>query len=165
MLRLIQTFRCHDFACNVLQRVDAVPTKQQHVKRQGTVPCCSAASAHSCLTRCDTLVLVMRFCGSALCSLRMQWYEAKVPCNASAAITSADALFRRKGRAARLLAARGSNSRRKHGQVSNTPYMSLGGRCSLLARKFGAASVPAILSLAADCERGFGWGSACVGAL
>ena len=74
-------------------------------------------------------------------SLRKQWYEGKVPCNASAAIASADALFRRKGSAVSLLAARGSSSRGLSEaaiQLSNTSYVPVGGRCSLMARKLGA---------------------------
>ena len=103
-----------------------------------------------------------------LCSLRKQWYEGTVPCNASAAISSADALFRRKGSKLSLRAARASSvqdSPAEKSQIGDTSYVPLGGRCSLMARKFRRPALQAVLKVAADCERGFGWSTACMGPL
>ena len=97
-------------------------------------------------------------------SLRKQWYEGAVSCNASATISSADALFRRKGSTLSLQAAHASSfqgSPASASSISDTSYVPLGGRCSLMARKFRRPALQAILKVAADCERGFGWSTAC----
>ena len=98
-------------------------------------------------------------------SLRKRWYAGTEPCNASAAIASADALFRRKGSAVSLQAARVTNANAAQGsRGGGTAYAPVGPECSLMARKFRAITVPAVLNSAADCEHGFAWGRACFGA-
>ena len=110
--------------------------------------------------------VLRRLCVVASRSLRSRWYEGTVPCNASAAIASADALFRRKGSASSLKAARASDGSvaQAYKDDGNTAYSPVGAHCSLMARKFGGSALRAVLKLAADCERGFGWGRACMGA-
>ena len=104
--------------------------------------------------------------------LREQWFTNHVPCNATAAIVSANEQFRRRGRSQSLA----DTLRNSHiiftGQLQQLRqaaleqryqhYQPMGGYCSLLARKFNQKGIKPLLKSAADCVNGFGFGRACI---
>ena len=91
-------------------------------------------------------------------------------CDTSEAITSAEEQFRRRGSTQSLADSRRISTAADMLQFgpsdplarSYGKYQPLGGFCCVLARKFDGKGVKALLRSAADCRKGFGFGTACI---